>query len=49
VTPEDVRDTAQKYFDPERMSLVVVGDLDVARPQLEAVPELAPLLKAAAP
>jgi predicted Zn-dependent peptidase len=49
VTPEDVRDTAQKYLDPARMSLVVVGDLDVVKPQLEAVPELAPLLKSASP
>ena len=49
VTPADIRDAAQKYLDPARMTLVVVGDLDVVRPQLDAVPQLAPLLKAAAP
>lgn len=41
VTPEQVRDAAQKYLDPARMTLVVVGDLDVVRPQLEQVQALA--------
>jgi zinc protease len=41
VTPEQVRDAAQKYLDPARMTVVVVGDLDVVRPQLEQVETLA--------
>jgi len=45
VTPEDVRNAAQTYLDPAKMSLIVVGDLDVVKPQLEAVPALAGLMK----
>jgi zinc protease len=45
ITPEEVRATAQRYLDPAQMSLIVVGDLDVVKPQLTAVPELAALLK----
>jgi len=45
LTPEDVRNAAQTYLDPAKMSLIVVGDLDVVKPQLEAVPALAGLMK----
>src|SRR5262249_2652627 len=45
VTPEDVRTAAQTSLDPAKMSLIVGGDLDVVRPQLEQVPTLAGLLK----
>jgi predicted Zn-dependent peptidase len=40
VTAEDVQSAAQKYLVPEQMSLVVVGDLSLVRPQLEALPRL---------
>ena len=35
VTPAEVQQTAQKYFDPSRMSITVVGDKKVVEPQLE--------------
>jgi len=37
VTPEQVSEVARKYLDPEAMTLVVVGDLDVVRPQIDAL------------
>ena len=40
ITPEQVRETAQRYLVPGQMSLAVVGDLDLVRPQLEALPQL---------
>lgn len=40
ITPEQVSETAQRYLVPEQMSLAVVGDLDLVRPQLEALPRL---------
>jgi predicted Zn-dependent peptidase len=45
VTPEQIRDAAKAYLDPSKMSLVAVGDLDVVKQQLEAVPPIATLLK----
>ena len=45
VTPEQVRDAAKTYLDPAKMSLVAVGDLDVVKPQFDAVPPVAALLK----
>ena len=45
VTPEQVRDAAKAFLDPSKMSLVAVGDLDVVKQQLEAVPPIATLLK----
>ena len=35
VTPEQVSEMARKYLPEEKMTLVVVGDLEVVRPQLE--------------
>src|SRR4030095_4979653 len=35
VTPEDVRTAVQTYLDAAKMSLILVGDLDVVKPQLE--------------
>jgi len=40
VTPAQISDAALKYLDPARMTLVVVGDLDVVRPQLAKVQAL---------
>jgi zinc protease len=40
VTPEQVSEAARKYLDPGEMTLVVVGDLRVVRPQLARVEEL---------
>lgn len=40
VTPEEVRDMALRYLDRNRMTLVVVGDLETVRPQLAALAEL---------
>ena len=37
VTPEQVSEVARKYLDPEAMTLVVVGDLDVVRPQIDVL------------
>jgi len=34
VTPEDVRTAAQKYLDPARMSIAIVGDRKQVEPQL---------------
>jgi len=45
ITPEQVRDAAKTYLVPSRMTLVAVGDLDVVKPQLEAVSELGGSLK----
>jgi zinc protease len=45
ITPEQVRDAAKTYLVPSQMTLVAVGDLDVVKPQLEAVSELRGLLK----
>ena len=35
VSPEDVRRTAERYIDPARMSIMVVGDKKTVDPQLE--------------
>ena len=35
VTPADVQQMAQKYLDPSRMTITVVGDKKVVEPQLE--------------
>jgi len=35
VTPTEIQQTAQKYFDPSRMTITVVGDKKVVEPQLE--------------
>ena len=35
VSPEDVRRTAEKYLDPARMTITVVGDRKTIEPQLE--------------
>jgi predicted Zn-dependent peptidase len=35
VTPEQVQQMAQKYLDPARMTITVVGDRKVVEPQLE--------------
>ena len=35
VTPADVQQIAQKYLDPSRMTITVVGDKKVVEPQLE--------------
>lgn len=35
VTPAEVQGTAQKYLDPSRMTITVVGDKKVVEPQLE--------------
>ncbi|HSN70832.1 MAG TPA: pitrilysin family protein [Steroidobacteraceae bacterium] len=37
VTPEDVTRVARQYLDPRAMTLVVVGDLDVVRPQIDVL------------
>lgn len=34
VTPEDVRRTAQRYLDPSRMSILVVGDKKAVQEQV---------------
>ncbi|MEP6831746.1 MAG: pitrilysin family protein [Gemmatimonas sp.] len=34
VTPENVRATAQKHLDPEKLSIVIVGDKKTVEPQL---------------
>jgi len=34
VTPEDVRATAEKYIDPNKMSVAIVGDKRLVEPQL---------------
>ncbi len=36
VTPEDVRRTAQRYLDPSRMSILVVGDKKLVQEQVAA-------------
>ncbi|MDX2119479.1 MAG: pitrilysin family protein [Gemmatimonadota bacterium] len=35
VTPEEVRRTAERYLDPSRMTITVVGDRKTVEPQLE--------------
>lgn len=35
ITPVEVQQTAQKYFDPSRMTITVVGDKKTVEPQLE--------------
>jgi zinc protease len=37
VTPEEITAVAQKYLDPRAMTLVVVGDLPIVRPQIETL------------
>lgn len=37
VTPEEVRGIAARYLDPQKMALVIVGDLAKVRPQLESL------------
>ena len=37
VTPEEISAAARKYLDPRAMTLVVVGDLPVVRPQIETL------------
>ncbi|MEM9056410.1 MAG: pitrilysin family protein, partial [Pseudomonadota bacterium] len=39
VSAEEISALARRYLDPERMVLVVVGDLETVRPQLREVPE----------
>ena len=34
VTPEDVRATTEKYIDPKKMSIAIVGDKKLVEPQL---------------
>jgi predicted Zn-dependent peptidase len=34
VTPEDVRATAEKYIDPKKMSVAIIGDKKLVEPQL---------------
>lgn len=41
VTPEQVSQAAHRYIDPERMTVVVVGDLPQVEPAVRALPELA--------
>ena len=40
VTPEQMSASAEANLPLDKLTLVVVGDLDVVRPQLEALPEL---------
>jgi zinc protease len=40
ITAEQVSATARSYLVPERMSLAIVGDLELVRPQLEALPQV---------
>lgn len=40
ITPEQVSDMARRYLVPGRMSLAIVGDLELVRPQVEALPQL---------
>ncbi len=40
ITPDQVSAAARTYIRPENMTLVVVGDLEKIRPQLEALPQL---------
>ena len=42
VTPEQVRRMAEKYLTPESMTLVVVGDLEKVKPQLEKLDWIKP-------
>jgi zinc protease len=42
VTPEEVRATAQKYIDPSRISIAIVGDKKVVEAQLGAVKPIVP-------
>jgi predicted Zn-dependent peptidase len=42
VTPEDVRTTAQQHLDPARVSIAIVGDGKVVRPQLGKVTPIVP-------
>ncbi len=44
LTPEEVTKLAQKYLDPSKMSLVLVGDPSVLS-QFQAMPELSDLLR----
>ena len=37
VTPQQITEAAQKYLDPAKMSVVVVGDLATVKPQVQAV------------
>lgn len=43
VTPAQVTDAARRHLDPARMSVVIVGDLETVRPQLDSVEQLTPL------
>jgi predicted Zn-dependent peptidase len=40
VTPQQITQATQKYLDPAKMSVVVVGDLATVRKQIEAVEPL---------
>lgn len=40
VTAEQISAAAEQFLVPDRMSLVVVGDLEAVRPQLEALPQI---------
>lgn len=40
VTPEQITQAARDHLDPQRMSVVVVGDLETVRPQIESVAPL---------
>ena len=44
VTPEQVSAAAREFIRPDQMTLVVVGDLTKIRAQLEAVPQVGPLM-----
>ena len=42
VTPEDVRATAEKYIDPKKMSVAIVGDKKIIEPQLGKMKPVVP-------
>ncbi|HMN46038.1 MAG TPA: pitrilysin family protein [Povalibacter sp.] len=44
VTPAQITKAARDHLDPKRMSVVVVGDLQTVRPQLEAIASLREIL-----
>ncbi len=44
VTPAQITKAANDHLDPKRMSVVIVGDLNTVRPQLEAIASLRDIL-----